>query len=210
MARPKSGYGPGIVGVTTAINMFGGNKGALMYWAWDQGRQGLDFRETRDKAADAGTLAHEMIEAELRGLPLPDTSQLDKEVVNQAETAYLSFLDWAKLVQYTIIETEISLVDPDLKVGGTMDKVSIQGKLCITDFKTSKGGTAYLEHWLQLAAYGHLWTLHHPEQPPHDYYVLILDKQTGGFSYHHKVKMDKHLEMFKHLVAVYHLYKEIK
>ena len=54
MARPKKGYGKGIVGVTTAINILGMNKGALMYWSWDQGRQGYDFREIRDSAAEAG------------------------------------------------------------------------------------------------------------------------------------------------------------
>jgi hypothetical protein len=151
-----------------------------------------------------------MIEAELTGQPMPDTSQLDPEVVGRAETAYLSFLDWARLVDFKVVQTELSLVDPDLKVGGTMDKVSIQGRLCITDFKTSKGGTAYPEMWIQLAAYGHLWQLHYPDHPIHDYYLLILDKNNGGFSYHHKHKLDKHLEIFKHCVEIYHLWKEIK
>ena len=210
MARPKKGYGKGIVGVTTAINILGMNKGALMYWAWDQGRQGYDFREIRDSAAEAGTLAHEMIEAELSGLSMPDTSKLDAEVVSKAETAYLSFLDWAKLVDFRVVETEISLVDPELKVGGTMDLVTIQGKPCITDFKTSKGGAAYPEMWIQLAAYGHLWSLHHPDQIAHDYYLLILDKNEGGFSYHHKHKLDKHLAIFKKCAEIYHLWKEIK
>lgn len=209
MARPKGAYpyGKGNPGVTTVLNVLA--KPGLYYYYWEQGTMGAGFNEHRDKAAAAGTLAHEMIESELRGVSLPDCSTLDPEVVSKAETAYLSFLDWAKLVQFKVIETELSLVDEELHFGGTMDKVSIQDKLCITDFKTSKGGVAYPEMWLQLSAYGHLWNLHNDEKV-NDYYLLILDKEQGGFSYHHKHGLAKQWECFTHILRVYHLMKEIK
>lgn len=210
MARPKGGYGKGIVGVTTVLNIWGANKGPLMYWAWAQGKDGKDFRETRDAAADAGTLAHSFIEAELKGEPLPSTDGIDPEVVSKAETSYIAWLDWAKLVDFQVVETEVSLVDQELKFGGTMDKVAIQNKLTLTDWKTSKGGVAYPEYWVQLAAYDHLWNLHFPDQIIHNYYLLILDKEQGGFSYHYKNNLVKHWDFFFHLLQAYHLYKEIK
>ena len=62
---PTSDYrdskGKRLPGTTTVINRFK-DSGGLIYWAWDQGRQGLDFRQTRDKAAEAGTITHLMIE----------------------------------------------------------------------------------------------------------------------------------------------------
>jgi len=41
-----------IPGTTTVIGRFK-ESGGLIYWAWDQGQQGLDYRQTRDAAADA-------------------------------------------------------------------------------------------------------------------------------------------------------------
>lgn len=57
--------GKRVPSVTTVISRFK-ESGALMYWCWDQGRQGLDYRQTRDAAADAGTIAHAMVEAFIR------------------------------------------------------------------------------------------------------------------------------------------------
>ena len=62
---PTSDYrdskGTRLPGTTTIINRYK-DAGGLIHWAWDQGRQGLDFRQTRDKAAEAGTITHDMIE----------------------------------------------------------------------------------------------------------------------------------------------------
>jgi len=38
-----------------------------MYWAWSQGRDGKNFRETATAAADLGTIVHACIEKEMRG-----------------------------------------------------------------------------------------------------------------------------------------------
>ena len=61
MSRPKGGYkladGTKVPGVTTVIGKLK-DAGPLMYWAWQQGVEGKDFRETRDAAASAGTVVH--------------------------------------------------------------------------------------------------------------------------------------------------------
>ena len=70
MARPKSGYRLAdktrVPGVTTITGRFK-ESGGLIHWAWDLGMQGINYRDARDKAADAGTLGHDMIEAFIKG-----------------------------------------------------------------------------------------------------------------------------------------------
>jgi hypothetical protein len=89
----KNAKGEIIPGNTTVISQnLGWSKGGLMYWAWQQGRDGKDFRQARDEAADAGTLAHEMIERDIKDLAPPDTSKYLPEIVGKAESAFLNYL----------------------------------------------------------------------------------------------------------------------
>ena len=48
----KTQDGVRVPSVTTVISRFK-EAGALMYWAWNEGKEGRDYRETRDAAADA-------------------------------------------------------------------------------------------------------------------------------------------------------------
>lgn len=70
MPHPRSGYhlkdGTRVPGTTTIIGRFK-ESGGLIWWAWDLGMKGLDYRDVRDKAADAGTLVHAMVEAHAAG-----------------------------------------------------------------------------------------------------------------------------------------------
>src|SRR3990167_1013479 len=87
-----------VPGNTTVINSnLGWSKGGLMYWAWREGKEGRDFKQTRDAAADAGTICHAMIEADIKGRVF-DSSKLDKELVSLAETGFLNYLEWKKMV----------------------------------------------------------------------------------------------------------------
>jgi hypothetical protein len=58
--------GKRVPSVTTIISRFK-DSGGLIHWAWQQGMDGLDYRETRDKAALAGHLAHYLMELDARG-----------------------------------------------------------------------------------------------------------------------------------------------
>lgn len=204
----KDNQGNRVPGVTTILNAWGGNKGALMYWAWDCGMNGLNYKEVSKAACDIGTVAHSMVEADMHGREY-DTSHLPPEIVEPAETAFLAYLEWKRLVDFQVVATELSLVDSDMGFGGTMDHVLIKGKLAMADLKTSKA--VYGEYWVQVAAYAHLWTLHHPDQPIEGgFYILQINKEDGGFSYHHKPNLTKHFGFFKHLLAAYKIAKEIK
>lgn len=204
----RDSQGNKLPGVTTVLNAWGGNKDALMYWSWDLGIQGINYRDVSKTACDIGTVAHAMVEADMHGQVF-DTSQYPPEIVDKAETAFLAFLEWKRLVDYQVVATEINLVDEVLGFGGCPDHVLIKGKLAMADLKTSKA--VYGEYWAQVAAYAHLWNLHNPDKPIEGgYYILQINKEDGGFSYHHKPNIDKYFEFFKHLLAAYKLAKELK
>lgn len=210
MPRPKAGYGPGIVGVTTVLEVWGQNKRALMHWAWSLGMEGRDYRQVGQEAADVGTLAHLLIEHHLKGLPEPDLSQYPAELVSKAETAYLNFLEWLTDNRFEMLQAEVSLVDEDLGFGGTIDFVSLKRRPAIIDWKTSNTGKPYPEHWVQLAAYKHLWEKHHNVDLAGGCHLILLDKETGAFTHAQKQNLSKYWEIFRHLLAVYKLTKEVK
>ena len=107
--RYKDRHGNTVPGVTTILNAWGGNKGALMYWSWDCGMKGLNYREVSKTACDIGTVAHAMVEADMHG-QVYDTAGMAPEIVDKAETAFLAFLEWKRLVDYQVVATEINQV----------------------------------------------------------------------------------------------------
>lgn len=210
MARPKGGYGKTPkgkkrIGVTTPTSYFG-NKNGMIYRAAELGLQGIWYQDVWNDAANAGTAAHDLIDAYLHDKPEPNLSHLPPDVKDKAETAYLGFLKWADLVKFKVIETETSLFDDDLGLAGTPDLAAVQGKRCIIDWKTSKD--IYPETWAQLAAYKHLWEVNHPDEPIEECYILQLNKETGGFSYHHKPDLSVEWEFYQHVLSAYRIYKE--
>lgn len=197
---------PSVTQVENAV--LGFNKGALMGWAYNQGKEGKPLYEARDKAADIGTLVHLMIQYDLLG-KVYDTSNYPIDIVDKAENAFIGWLDYKKLVDFKLLETELSLVDSKMGFGGTMDKVSVKNKRSITDFKTGKG--PYIDQWIQLSAYRHLWNLNYPKEPiDGGCYLLLINKEDGGFIHAHKFDLDRHFQIFKHALAIYKLHKELK
>ena len=55
----KTQDGEKVPSVTTVLNVLA--KPALIYWAWDLGIKGIDYRKYRDDKADIGTLVHKQI-----------------------------------------------------------------------------------------------------------------------------------------------------
>ncbi len=157
MPTPKAGYflkdGSKVPGTTTICGAYK-DSGGLLHWAWEQGTKGLDYRQTRDKAGDIGTLVHAIIEAMLKG-------ELPPAVSEEAAKAVHAFLGWQRQNKIEIIEAEIQLVSEEYKYGGTLDAVGvIDEEYVLLDWKTSKG--VYKNYLLQLAAYIQLWNENHP------------------------------------------------
>ena len=206
MPSPKAGYhlksGEKVPGVTTVIGgQLAWNKGALMYWAWSQGKEGKDFRETKDEAADLGTRVHALIENEMRLRPMA-------EIPKDCESSLLAFYEWRDAFKLETTGSEISLVSEKYRYGGTIDyPVILSGRRCILDLKTSKG--IYPDHRIQLAAYGQLWDEVHPDDPVRGLHLLQVGKENGSFTHYYWPSLAKEFEAFYLLRCLYDLQKEI-
>jgi len=70
MPTPKKGYflkdGTNVPGTTTIIGRFK-ESGGLIQWAYNRGKEGLKLYESRDKAAELGTIVHSMVEEYIKG-----------------------------------------------------------------------------------------------------------------------------------------------
>lgn len=193
MAHPKGGYrlanGDRCPGVTTVIGRFK-ESGGLMYWAWDQGRNGFDFRETRDAAAEAGTIAHALVEYHITGKSDQDVAQLienqrvEKEILEKANQAYNNYLHWEKLTKLKVVQTEMSLVSETHKYGGTFDGIAvveIEKELSLADWKT---GGIYTEAIIQCAAYKNLWEEHNPDKPiTGGVHIVSFSRESADFAH---------------------------
>ena len=116
----------------------------------------------RQHAADVGHIAHGRIAAFLSGKSLW-TDDLPPDAVERSVAPFQRFLAWKEDNGFTSVASELSIVDDDLGVGGTLDWLAIDrdGRLVLVDFKTSKAssGWPYDETFAQVAAYEHLANL---------------------------------------------------
>jgi len=196
-----------VPGVTTILSLLA--KPAIIHWAWEQGCQGLDYRKVRDKASDIGTLAHYLIECEIKGEE-PDTSEYSEKDIDKAENAFLAWLEWKDSKgKIETIASEIPLVSERYQYGGTLDWVLRQnGNIILVDFKTSN--RVYDEMTYQLAAYKHLWNENHPDKKIRECYILRIGKENGEFEQRRFKNLDREFQIFLHLLKIYKLQKEIK
>ncbi len=206
----RNAEGQRVSGVTTIISTnLGWNKQALMYWANQVGQQGKNHRDVSGAAADAGTIAHFMIECDIKGNK-PDTSKYPPELVSKAETAYLNFLEWKDIVNFKVVHTEIHLISERYQYGLTPDCIAlIKGKLALFDWKTSNG--VYEDMLIQLAAYRVGWEENHPDKPLEGgFHLLKISKETASFSYHYWQDLSEAWEVFKNLLDIHKLHKGLK
>lgn len=216
MARPKSGYrladGTRVPGVTTFTGRFK-DSGALMHWAFKQGRlaeQGViqSLYDKAEQAADIGTVVHDWIEADLRGNPLP-TVDLPEGDIEKAQAAFDSYMRWRQFASPEPHFMEEPLVSEQWRFGGTPDcPAIIHGKPALLDWKTSKG--FYRDMVVQLGAYRELLREvkdFHAERA----YVARFDK-GGRFSFHELTAADLDLgwEQFKLFLQAYDNDKRLK
>jgi hypothetical protein len=198
--------------VTTIISRFKVT-GALIHWAWTQGKEGKDYRETKQAAADAGTLAHTMVEHDIYGQTFDETG-INPEILTAAKGAYEAYKEWKGQTNLKIAEAEMPLVSRTFRYGGTLDAIIVGGKLSLGDWKTSNG--IYADYLLQLAAYDILWCENFPDKKLEGgFHLLRFSKQQNpgdpiSFSHHYWSQLDVAKEQFLLLLAAYKLDKRVK
>jgi hypothetical protein len=206
----RNAKGERIPGNTTVISQnLGWSKQPLLYWAWKQGKDGKDFRETRDFAADAGTLAHAMIEADIKNLPPPDTSKYAPEIVEKAETGYLNFMEWKLGIRLVLLTMEVPVVSEKYQYGTTIDIVArANARTCIIECKTSNN--IYDEYLIQLSAQKQAWDENHPDDPICGMHVLKVNKESGAFQHNFWESLPGAFEAFRDLRDLHDRKKQLK
>jgi len=155
--------------VTTIIGDCTDKSGALTQWAANQvvewikenvGQEDMgvysvsakqlnearfNFRSVSKEALDIGSQTHNAIETYLK------TGKDPVDLPEQAETAFLAFLEWADENKIETLETEQRVVSEFW--AGTLDWVGMfNGKKYVVDWKTSKGFYGR-DYFYQIAAY---------------------------------------------------------
>jgi len=191
--------------VTTVIGLLA--KPQLIEWAWKQGINGYDIHKIKNSTADAGSLAHQMILDFLK-LQRTDTKEYSKDIIDLAENSFLSFLEWQKHKTIEPILIETSLVSERYKYGGTLDFYGkLDGILTLVDWKTGSG--IYDSYVYQLSAYRNLLIENGYENPERVMIVRINREENERFEELVKKNTDIEFEIFKRLVEIYHLQKQL-
>ena len=216
LPTPKAGYrlksGKQIPGVTTILGRFK-DSGGLLYWAFAQGKAGkLNLYDDRDKAADAGTVAHDMVFSDLHGENYARPDGTPDDIYAAGRNGFENYKKWQRQTRMFILPLEIQLVDEEFEFGGTPDAAfEIDGNLDVGDWKTSNG--IYLDYIIQGAAYRRLWNVNKPDKVQmKGLHICRFSKEGGNFAHHYydSDTLDLAWEQFKHFRAAYQLDQMLK
>lgn len=193
-----------VPGTTTITGLL--NKPYLVKWANNLGLEGIDSSTYTDEAAKIGTLAHAMVQANLQNEQL-DMRQYSPIQVDLAENALISFFEWKGRHVIDPIRCETPMVSEKLKYGGTIDCYCLlDGVPTLLDFKTGKA--IYEEYFVQLAAYRNL--LEELDLPVKQCRILRIGRdETEGFEERSVADTSKYFEIFRNLLNVYYLKREL-
>lgn len=220
MPTPRAGYflkdGTKVPGTTTILSRWK-DSGALLFWAFEQGKccqrgeiNGL--YDKRDQAATSGTLAHTMVEKYINGEPLLVQSDYPKEIWEQATQGFKSYLNWAEDNRIIVVDQEFQLVSEKYAYGGTPDAIGINSRneTVLIDYKTSSSGP-YVDWLLQLAAYKILWEENNPDKPiTGGMHLLRFSKENADFHHHFWSELEVAEEQFLLLRKAYSIDKLLK
>lgn len=217
MPTPKQGYflrdGTRVPGTTTITGRFKDAAG-LIHWAWQLGRDGKDYREERDKAADVGTMIHSQADAVIHKREIPRCPETFTDAQReQVRRGFASFYVWYQntISSNTIssIEwTERQLVSEQYRFGGTPDAYGRDksGRGCIFDWKS---GGIYQDALIQVGGYS---ILCEENNFPVDggFHIVRFAKDTGDFVHRYFPELDIARRQFILLREAYELDKQLK
>lgn len=201
--------GERVPSVTTIIGRFKAADG-LLRWANEAGLQGLTLDQARQPAADAGTIAHALVEAHVHGQPEPSI-EAAPEVEAQARQAFAMFLGWQEQTHMRVIGTEIALVSETHRFGGRIDAVcAMDGSnaLFLADWKSAN--KLYADNLLQLAAYKILWEETHPDQPIAGVHLCRFSRQNADFTHAYFEGLEWEQQTFLRMRDLYDLVKTVE
>lgn len=204
----KSADGTRLPGVTTITGSLGWNKAALMRWAWQKGKDGIDYLKERDEKAECGTIAHGLILEHLGG-PKFDLLDYSKNQIDQAENSLLSYYEWEKGHKLETIVIEEPMVSDLYSFGGTPDWYGLLDDVpTLIDYKTGKSG-AYDEYKVQVAAYEQL--LHAKGHRCDKVMILNIPRTTDeSFEVTPVSNLELYWKIFLNCLSTYKIIKKLK
>jgi hypothetical protein len=177
--------GTPVPSVTTVLGKYQEDSDGLLIWAARLADEGKDWRTERDLAATRGSLAHAMIEADIRGSAAPDLFEYPDRVVEEALRAFDAYRDFVGARGVRPYATEQRLVSEAFRFGGTFDALEMRdgdSRRVLIDWKTAKDVRDKMR--VQLGAYAVLWTEARPEEPIDSALVVLLSPHGDGWEAH--------------------------
>lgn len=160
------------------------------------------------KTAKKGTLIHNIIESHVTKTEVDLSEYTDEEILH-AEKCFKKYLDWEEKHQLTPCFCEKSFVSEKYLYGGIIDFYCIlDGKYTIVDFKTGKNVNH--EQFLQVSSYVQLFLEN--GWPVDQILILNVPKDLEIPLTENYMNLDSaayYFEMFKNLINVYYLKKEL-
>ncbi len=227
MGTPAGGYfnaaGEKVPSVTSVISK-SDDKSALIKWGYRIGLEhgalrakGLpcpnDLYDVSQKAADAGSIAHDLIEHSILYGTDPTAEELEQHELwskasedtrEKARNCYRQYKRWRKQTSIEIVQTEKGGVSELYQYGGTYDGLgrNSDGELVLIDWKTSGG--VYASYLIQLSAYDQI-NFEKTGERVKEFHLLRMDKENADFKHHSWLDLSEGFEAFKHMRALYDL-----
>lgn len=153
------------------------------------------------KALDAGSAAHSLIEWNLRR-ELGQKVGPEPRVSGESANAFAQYEAWRASVDLKPMAIEQTIWHSHDRYAGTLDLLArVDGRIAVIDFKTSSG--IYDEYYLQVAAYGIAlnWMGHGPAEC--GYIVRLPKRVDDGFQVEEVNDFPTHYATFLHAVSLY-------
>lgn len=192
--------------VTTISGML--DKPFLVKWANNLGKKNIDVTEYVANQAKKGTLIHTIVESHVTKEGIYLDKYTEEEISNASNIFYNNYMNWENKHTFEFIFSEKYLVSNNYRFGGKVDIYCIlDGKYTVIDLKTSKSVNE--EQILQVSAYKPL--LEENNYKVDQILILNLKKEIGEaeIRFISEEEQYNYFEIFKHLLSIYFIKKEI-
>lgn len=182
----------------------------MIYAANILGLEGKTIQEEwYTKAANAGTLGHDLFEAHILGNDRPDTSEYEQEEIDKANTALGAAVRWWNMTDVELIWTEHPLVSEKLQLGGTPDalgKTPGLGEMEADIFDWKTGGV-YGSALFQVATYKIL-VEETSDYKVKGFHIVRFAKDTGDFVHRYYPELDMQVKAIPYMRRLYDVIKD--
>lgn len=195
--------GEEVPSVTTILKVL--NKPNLIGWANYMGLRGKKVKTILDDTSSFGTMVHSLIDGIINNKYIIYIHDINASYSKlEIMLAMRNFIEWKDANEIVPIMTETKLEIDDY--GGTLDFYgTINGKLTLLDFKTSKA--IRLSMFIQLALYTIL--LESNGYEVEQVGILIVNKNKSESKFLTREELDLYIGLGKDLVRVFHKHWEI-